>query len=784
MVRDRRNNSGRRASSTYNLRQPKEATSDSVSKAGSSKRTFVHQAHAAPSQKIRKETVIVVAEVDEEDIGEKEAAGSGDNPDDDSTFPTNSDSAPNVNVDAEEDMSTLQQWTSTYRSRFLDELFRLEGRAGLATCPTTSHPSPEEGLYRCLDCANRDCYCQDCILERHKHLPLHRLQVWDEGHFASTSLATLGLIVQLGHGGGECRLPSDIRKACCIVDVTGHHLVNLRFCNCTFTEEYIQFFRFGWYPASTCRPRTAFTLDHLNTFHQLTLQGKLSAYDYCLSIERKTDNTGTTNVQSRYDQFLVCMRQYRHLRMIKRSGRGHQTEDISSVSSGALAVDCPPCPHPSINLPSDWETAPMARRWLYTLRLTVDANFRLKNRERGITHDQPLGDGWGHWVPNGPYKAYIAANQNEPEPNLCDSELKAVDQANSRRSNGYASTGIVAVVCARHGLVRRNGLGSLQKGERYVNTDFIIHQTLQDQPFARLCISYDIACQYSVNFATRNATFSSDLRLSDSAVSQITYVVPKFHLYAHGPKCQAKFNLNYILWSAETDCEDPERWWSHINPVSMSTKIMGPGSRVDTIDDHAAAWNWRKIVGMGTSFLSRFTEAIKLKARHRALHVEFSAAFSDEDVRAWPCDIQWPRRNPDEPTTSRESRREVSWIWRTVPAASASTEVVELPSDESVGSALRLEWTKSMARAKRWDEEVNLVVEEMRRTIAYLEWKRMEWYRTSANGRRSTCPHLNEGLGAYGYRQAAVFLALKDKFISMWAGPLAGHNFPLVLNST
>lgn len=54
------------------------------------------------------------------------------------------------------------------------------------------------------------------------------------------------------------------------------------------------------------------------------------------------------------------------------------------------------------------------------------------------------------------------------QPNLCDSELRAVDHANKRRSDGYVATGVGAVVCARHGLVRPNGMGDLQKGERLV----------------------------------------------------------------------------------------------------------------------------------------------------------------------------------------------------------------------------------------------------------------------------------------------------------------------------
>jgi len=48
-------------------------------------------------------------------------------------------------------------------------------------------------------------------------------------------------------------------------------------------------------------------------------------------------------------------------------------------------------------------------RWLYSLNLTIDANFHLKNKARtgGMENDPPLGDGWGHWVPNKPYQEYI-----------------------------------------------------------------------------------------------------------------------------------------------------------------------------------------------------------------------------------------------------------------------------------------------------------------------------------------------------------------------------------------
>lgn len=45
--------------------------------------------------------------------------------------------------------------------------------------------------------------------------------------------------------------------------------------------------------------------------------------------------------------------------------------------------------------------------WLNTLNLTIDADFRLKHKEKGIANDPPLGDGWSHWVPINPYKEYV-----------------------------------------------------------------------------------------------------------------------------------------------------------------------------------------------------------------------------------------------------------------------------------------------------------------------------------------------------------------------------------------
>lgn len=114
-----------------------------------------------------------------------------------------------------------------------------------------------------------------------------------------------------------------------------------------------------------------------------------------------------------------------------------------------------------------------------------------------------------------------------------------------------------------------------------------------------IVFSYDIVCQWARNLKKQIPQLPSCMQIGAETLSRAKFVLPKFHIVNHGPKCQTRFSLNFLRWSARTNGEDPERWWAHINPVSMSTREMGEGSRHDTIDDHARAWNWRKIVNFG-----------------------------------------------------------------------------------------------------------------------------------------------------------------------------------------
>jgi hypothetical protein len=57
-------------------------------------------------------------------------------------------------------------------------------------------------------------------------------------------------------------------------------------------------------------------------------------------------------------------------------------------------------------------------RFLYTLFLAVDANFKLKGKDRGIC-DPELAPGWVSFVEEGHYQEHITQYVDQPEVCVC-----------------------------------------------------------------------------------------------------------------------------------------------------------------------------------------------------------------------------------------------------------------------------------------------------------------------------------------------------------------------------
>ncbi|OAX31082.1 hypothetical protein K503DRAFT_704266 [Rhizopogon vinicolor AM-OR11-026] len=97
---------------------------------------------------------------------------------------------------------------------------------------------------------------------------------------------------------------------------------------------------------------------------------------------------------------------------------------------------------------------------------------------------------------------------------------------------------------------------------------------------------------------------------------------------------------------------------------------------------------------------------------------------------------------------------------------------------------MQIEWCKARACAKCWEEEVELLMEEMRPILQFFKWEACHW-----NELWKECAiepaedSLREGLIAYAARQASLCQALSHSFSASWADTLAfvakiNHSLP------
>ncbi|KAG1758273.1 hypothetical protein EDD22DRAFT_981491 [Suillus occidentalis] len=524
------------------------------------------------------------------------------------------------------------------------KFIRLEGRGDLAQ--TACFCGEADPIYRCQDCHGAELVCLSCALHIHERQPLHRIECWNGTSFQTTTLKALGVRFQLGHPiGVQCINPiPTFNDDFIIIDYNGVHEVGLDFCGCESAQPHItQLLRVRLFPATTLDPKSAATFRALEYFQMLSFESKVSAWEFYNTVARLTDNTGTRVLKDRYASLLRMIREWRFVMQMKRCGQGHHPGGIQATEAGACAVLCPACPHPSRNLPVGWENSPPEFQFLYAMFLAIDANFRLVRRNVSSDAVDPgLNRGYAFFVEETAYKDFLASHYrvgNPQEKSTCSSH-SAVNLADTRASRGLAATGAGTVDCARHNFKRPCSVGDLQKGERYINMDYLFFSSMRSsQDIHVLNISYDIACQWNKNLWSRMSTFPHQYHI-DHDHKVVTFFVPKFHLPAHVASCQTKFSFNFIKGVGRTDGEAPERGWADINPIATSTRAMGPGSRRDTLDDHFNDWNWKKVCTMGTTLLRKYKAAIPEVEERASDLKEFEAALDPDQLTTWRKEIE------------------------------------------------------------------------------------------------------------------------------------------------
>ncbi|KAF8838888.1 hypothetical protein BDN67DRAFT_982178 [Paxillus ammoniavirescens] len=324
----------------------------------------------------------------------------------------------------------LREWVGQrdrrgYREEYLDEELRLDSRETAPLDPCSC--GGNEHLFRCTDCFGVTMLCQLCCVANHKQLPLHKIQKWNGNFFQCTTLKEMGLMVQLGH---DCYCPE-----------CGHHP----------PHEYQLLWLQGLHS-----PLSATFMVWLVSFYGSQPEDSL--------YKNSTGPFSTSHLRKQVLSYVI--RQFQHIKLLKRGGRGNVLNGISTTKSGKLAVICPACLQPGINLPGDWQNVEPSKRFLYFLTLTLDANFHLKNQNHlSEAADPGLHTRLAYFIPSKPYRDHILKYTMQEDISTC-SGFKSLAHAETKFSTGLRATGVGLCLCVWHELVCPHGVGDLQKGEQ------------------------------------------------------------------------------------------------------------------------------------------------------------------------------------------------------------------------------------------------------------------------------------------------------------------------------
>ncbi|KAJ6544608.1 hypothetical protein DFH09DRAFT_928307 [Mycena vulgaris] len=528
---------------------------------------------------------------------------------------------------------------------FLDEILWHEGlgdaidKQECALCEKSLSSETAARIFKCYDCG-QFLQCEGCCISHHARTPLHVIKEWNGTFWVPCTLAKLGLVYQLGHGGFRCPFPDDATHSLTVIEAPTIHRVTARYCKCEKSDDadnLEQLMRNAWYPATVTDPGTCATFRSLEAYRLYNVVGNMNVRDFITALERVTNTTASSDMTwlpDRYKQFQRMARQWAFLMRLLRAGCGHSADGVESTKLGGCAVICWACPYEGRNIPEDWRDVDPKFQFLYMLLLAVDANFRLKNRMRANEIDDPaLGPGWGYWVEPRKYKRHLKRYVNEKDVSSCIA-FAALLQKDTRLTTGLRVSGVGGCVCARHECMRPNGLGDLQKGERYANMDFIVMSALAGFALIWLTISYDIACQWKTHLAARMQKLPADMRLPLDTI-KIQCALPVWHAASHNEACQNQNSLSFKRGVGKSDGEGVERTWSVLNPAAYATKDAGQGLRADVLDSKIDNHNYLKNVGQGEALQRKLVVAIAERDKQIAGFDQVNKTIGRDVKKAW-----------------------------------------------------------------------------------------------------------------------------------------------------
>ncbi|KAL0563484.1 hypothetical protein V5O48_018584 [Marasmius crinis-equi] len=329
--------------------------------------------------------------------------------------------------------------------------------------------------------------------------------------------------------------------------------------------------------------------------------------------------------------------------MVMRLGYGQgDCSGLDNEPEGAMTLRCPTCPHPKINLESDWkDQGEKVGRLLCRLILCVNANFRLKEQlVPSHSPDPALCNGLGYFVRRGPFEDWVDENNhlNNPEDEISDCvPFAALSKQNTKFSKGLRYTGVGAVACGHTDMIVR--LVNLNKGEHYSVMDYVIGVTLQQfMGLLWMILCYDIACQWFINLNHHAPEWPEGMKKPEGLEMELA--IGKLHEPGHKQKKHQRFSLNLIKWVGFTDSKTLERIWGPHNILGNATKTMGPGGLQDLLEAQFDFWNWLKYITLGATLYRRWRAALKDREKQSLAHEGLMNNIDGRLVKEWEGVVQ------------------------------------------------------------------------------------------------------------------------------------------------
>ncbi|KAI6008944.1 hypothetical protein EDC04DRAFT_2610794 [Pisolithus marmoratus] len=416
----------------------------------------------------------------------------------------------------------VREWLP-WRAEYLNVISEGEQLAKAGICEQCEEA---EGSVWCMSCTGVHAWCGPCAVKAHRNLPFHKVQRWNGTHYEPTSLMELGFLWHIGHGGDPCPQNSSDPDPDESGYMTGEEPPNHRHSDDLAIRRSSQF---------------QMTIVHTEGIfsHEVSaktaLECKTSAMSFYQKLKRFTNNA--LPERDRYRELMRVSQLWRDLKHRKWFGFGHDMEQ--DPGDGGLALFCPACPQPGVNLPADWKVC--YDRDTIMRQYVIDGNFTAQHMKMNKPElDVALSNGKGYMVAEVPYQSHLKQSLDSKK-------------------------------------IFRKGRESITKA----------------------LVIYDVGCQWSINFRSRVKNSPSLL----PPALEIVPAVGKFHLAAHKLSCFPRYSLNFIKGAGHLDGEILETLWAPFNKISPTARSMTQAHRQEVYDDHMRDSNWKKLVGMGKFFL-------------------------------------------------------------------------------------------------------------------------------------------------------------------------------------